>query len=372
MKPKHLLGLLAFSLLATPVLAQKLYKNKPLILANSEKAAVAYDNKVWIENMWRISPEIANDTLNVKLYAKSEYIGFRTDKDSIGFNIKPGEAKSFYVKMGDAAPAHTIIVAKPFAWDKVTYGQTAKRNDLQLHYEKSNTAYFDELRKKYPVAQLIKKDRNDMQKVLTILNWTHNQWKHDGGNAPKANDAISILNEAKAGGRFPCFAYAIVLRDQLIAQGYKARVLYLKTKDAETRKGSPGHVATEVYLNDLKKWAFIDGQFNIMPTLNGKPLNAVEFQQALSNNYNLVAFTSRGKVSKREYTDFVYDYLYYLDTALDSRQIPAAESYKLEGKRSLMLVPVGAPNLSKIPFWDMKVDYCVYTHSLKDFYAEPK
>ncbi|KQC00008.1 transglutaminase domain-containing protein [Pedobacter sp. Hv1] len=371
MKPNSLLSVLVCSLLATPAIAQKLYKNKPLILANSERAATAY-GKVWTENRWRISPEIANDTLNVQLYSKSEYVGFKTDKDSIGFMIKPGETKSFYVKMGDAAPAHTIIAAKAFVWDKVAYGQTTKRNDLQLHYAKANTPYFDELRSKYPVAQLIKKDRNDMQKVLSILNWTHHQWKHDGNNSPKGNDAISILNEVKAGGRFPCFAYAIVLRDQLIAQGLKARVLYLKTKDAETRKGSPGHVATEVYLNDQKKWAFIDGQFNVMPTLNGKPLNAVEFQQALSKNYDQVVFTSRDKVSKRDYTDFVYDYLYYFDTALDGRQISEAERYKLEGKRSLMLVPVGAPNLTKIAFWNSKVDYCVYTHSLKDFYAEPK
>lgn len=371
MKPNNLLSILAFSLLATPAIAQKQYNNKPLILANSEKAAIAY-GKVWNENMWRISPEIANDTLNVQLYAKSEYIGFKTDKDSIIFNIKPGEAKSFYVKMGKAAPAHTIIAAKPYLWDKVVYDQTTKRNDLRLYYQDPKTPYFDELRRKYPVDQLIKKDHSDMQKVLTILNWTSHQWKHDGNNAPKGNDAISILNEAKAGGRFPCFAYGIVLRDQLIAQGFAARTIYLKTKDAETRKGSPGHVATEVYLNDLKKWVFVDGQFNVMPTLKGKPLNAVEFQQAMSQNYEQVTFTSRGQVSKRAYTDFVYDYLYYFDIALDSRQIPAAESYKLEGKRSLMLVPVGAPNLSKIPFWDMKVDYCVYTHSLKDFYAEPK
>lgn len=371
MKPNNLFNVLALALLVTPAFAQKTYQNKPLILANSEKAATAY-GKVWTENRWRISPEIANDTLNVQLYSKSEYIGFKTDKDSIGFTMKPGESKSFYVKMGNAAPAHTIIVAKPYVWDKVVYEQLKKRNDLHLYYEDSKTPYFEELRRKYPLAEVIKNDRTDMQKVLSILNWTNHQWKHDGNNSPKANDAISILNEAKAGGRFPCFAYAIVLRDQLIAQGFTARTIYLKTKDAETRKGSPGHVATEVYLKDLKKWAFIDGQFNVMPMLNGKPLNAVEFQQALSKNFDQVAFTSKDKVSKREYTDFVYDYLYYYDIALDSRQIPAAESYKLEGKRSLMLVPVGAANLSKIPFWDMKVDYCVYTNSLKDFYAEPK
>lgn len=371
MKIQKPIVVLALNLCAIAALAQKSYKNEPLIYANTEQADIAF-GKNWIVKSWRISPELTHDTLNVKLYAKTESIAFRTDRDSIRFDIKPGETKSFYVKLGNATPAYTLITAKPFTWDKVAYGQLAQRKDLSIYYENPKTAYFDTLRRKYSIVNVIKNDRNDMQRVLSILNWTHHQWKHDGNSSPKKNDAISILNEVKEGKRFPCFAYAIVLRDQLIAQGFKARVLYLKTKDAETRKGSPGHVATEVFLNDQKKWVFIDGQFNVMPTLNGKPLNAVEFQQALSKNYEQVRFTSRDQIDKRAYTDFVYGYLYYFDTALDSRLIPAGKRYTLEGKRSLMLVPIGAKNLDKITFWDMKVDYCIYTQSLKDFYAMPK
>ncbi len=350
---------------------QQLYKNEPLLLAGDEKADISI-GKQWQQGRWRISPEIAHDTLNLKLYSATEDVAFRTDKDSIRFIIKAGETKSFYVKLGDAAPAHTLITATPFVWDMVSYGEDSKRKDLDIFYEKAKTPYSDSLRYKYPVSGIIKNDRSDMEKVLSILNWTHHQWKHDGGNSPKGNDGISILNEARAGGRFPCFAYAIVLRDQLTAEGFPSRVLYLKTKDAETRQGSPGHVVTEVYLKDLQKWVFVDGQFNVMPTLNGKPLNAVEFQQALSRHYDAVVLASRDNVSKTGYTDFVYDYLYYFDTALDNRVLPADKKFSLEGKRSLMLVPIGAKNLSKISFWNSVVDYCVYTNSIKDFYARPK
>lgn len=361
------IGLLSY---VAPVLAQKKYQNEPLLLAKSERADVAY-GKTWYVNAWRISPQIVHDTLNVKLYGKSEKISFRTDKDSISFAIKAGDTKSFYVKMGDAAAAHTLISATPYIWDKVTYSKVAKRKDLNIYYEQKDNAYFDTLRSKYPIVKVFAKERGDMQKVLSILNWTHHQWKHDGNNSPKINTAVGILDEVKTGARFPCFAYAIVLRDQLTAHGFKARTIYLKTKDAETRKGSPGHVATEVFLNDQKKWVFIDGQFNIMPTLKGKPLNAVEFQQALSTQYDQVVMTSRDQVDKRGYVDFVYDYLYYFDTALDNRILPADKSYKVDGKRSLMLVPNGAPNLAKISFWNSTVDYCVYTNSLNDFYSDP-
>ena len=352
------------------VSAQKTYKGEPLILANTEKADVALGKK-WFVNAWRISPQIAHDTLKIKLYTKRERVGFRTDRDSIFFEMKAGESKSFYVKMQNAEVAHTIISTTSYQWDKIAYADSKKRDDLRFYYENAKSTYSDSLRKEYPLEKVIKNDRNDMQRILSILNWTHHQWKHDGNRSPKKNDAISILNEVKEGARFPCFAYAIVLRDQLTAHGFKARTIYLKTKDAEIRKGSPGHVATEVYLNDQKKWVFIDGQFNVMPTLNGKPLNAVEFQHALSNNYDQVVLASKDKVDKLEYTDFVYVYLYYFDTALDNRSLPAADQFKLEGKRSLMLVPVGAPNLQYVSFWDTKVNYCVYTNSIKDFYAQP-
>lgn len=117
---------------------------------------------------------------------------------------------------------------------------------------------------------------------------------------------------------------------------------------------------------------FLDGQFNVMPSLNGKPLNGVEFQEALSKNYDRVVLLSLDKVDKREYTDFVYDYLYYFDTALDNRLLPADKKYKIDGKRSLMLVPTGAANPTKIGIFNTPIDYCVYTHSLNDFYAVPE
>jgi len=361
---------LALSLLASVANAQNTYKNKPLIVSSVEKVDIRI-GRAWYEQRWRISPQEANDSLKVKLYGKSEEVAFRSDKDSIKFVVKPGETKSFYIRWGDKEPAHTLISATPYPWEQINYGKGPKNDKIKIFYEKPAGLYFDTLRSQYPVGQVIKNDRSDKEKVLSILNWTHHQWKHDGNSTPSKNDALTILKEAKAGGRFPCFAYSIVLRDQLVANGYKARVLYLKSKDASTKQGSPGHVVTEVYLNDLKKWAYVDGQFNAMPTLNGVPLNAVEFQHALSHNYDKVVIASRDKIVKEEYVAFANDYLYYFDTALDNRSLPADQRFSIDGKRSLMLVPEGAPELDKIDFWQMKIDYCVYTRSMQDFYAVP-
>jgi len=185
------------------------------------------------------------------------------------------------------------------------------------------------------------------------------------------DDGISILKEAEAGGQFPCFAFAVVLRDQLNASGFKARTVYLKMKNAKNSKYPPGHVATEVYLNDLQKWIFIDGQFNVMPVFDETPLNAVEFQKAITNQENKLKLLSLNEIVKEEeYYSFVYPYLFYLDTTLDNKY-NIDNQLKINGKSSIMLVPLRAKNLTRINFWDMEIDNCIYTNSILDFYAEP-
>lgn len=350
--------------------AQQKINNLKVITADSAKADIKIADE-WYLKRWSISPQIENDSLKIKIYGGSENISFRTNRDSISYVLRPGQSKSFYVKLGNAAPAHTIISAEAFQWNHISYNNEQQRKDVRFFYSPKDNPYYNSLRDQYPIKDIYAKDKDDTERVLSIMNWVHNRWKHNGANSPKGMDGISILNEAKAGGRFPCFAYAIVLRDQLIANGYTARVLYLKFKDAEKSEGAPGHVVSEVYLKDKKKWVFIDGQFNVMPMLKGQPLNAVEFQHALSTNYDGVTLNSREKVSKKNYTDFVYDYLFYFNTALDNRVIPAAEKFLLEEKREIMLVPIGANNLTKMKFFDTKLDYFIYTHSSADFYAKP-
>lgn len=258
-----------------------------------------------------------------------------------------------------------------FESNSVEYSYDDKIEEVKFIYENERSSYLNELQEKYSLDDIIEDNDDDMQKVLKILNWTNSRWKHDGRNSPKKNDAISILEEAQEGGRFPCFAYAIVLRDQLNSSGFKARTIYLKTKDAKRSKYPPGHVATEVYLNDLKKWIFIDGQFNVMPVINGTPINAAEFQKAITDQEpKLDLLSIDNPLEDGEYYSFVYPYLFYLDTTLDNRY-NIDKPYKVNGKSSIMLVPIGAKKLERINFWDMDIENCIYTNSILDFYAKP-
>ncbi len=258
-----------------------------------------------------------------------------------------------------------------FESNKVNYNNTDRNNEIRIIYQSGFSPYLQELKAAYPLDDVFGEGESDTEKVLKVLNWTSSRWEHNGRNSPKKNDAISILKEAQAGGVFPYFAFAIVLRDQLNASGFKARTVYLKTKDAKKSKYPPGHVATEVYLNDLQKWIFIDGQFNVMPALDSTPINAVEFQHAITNQSNELKLLSINKLVKdSEYYSFVYPYLFYLDTVLDNRYDIESPN-KINGKSSVMLVPVGAKKLTRINFWNMNIDNCIYTNSILDFYAEP-
>jgi hypothetical protein len=345
------------------------YNNSPVIKANSDYTEYCIGED-WYRGRWSIAPQVEHDTLVIECYQAIESFKFKTDLDSIEFDITANTSESFYIKMDESTYAHTIIQGISFQTEQLNFENT-RNSEISIKYQTETSDYLDKLMAEYPL-DFIDSDLSDTEVVLAVLNWTNSRWNHNGNNSPSKNDAITILNEAEKGQQFPCFAYAIVLRDQLNALGYKTRTVYLKTQDAKNRKSPPGHVATEVYLNDLKKWAFIDGQFNVMPTLNNIPLNGVEFQDAIGNSYDQFKLLSLStvKTTKKSYVNFVYDYLYYFDTSLDNRY-EKDERHLIDSKRSIMLVPKGAENLKHIDFWDMDVNYCVYTHSLEDFYAKP-
>ncbi|MEZ5059789.1 MAG: transglutaminase domain-containing protein [Saprospiraceae bacterium] len=258
-----------------------------------------------------------------------------------------------------------------FESNVVAYDSENKNEGLRIEYQTETSEYLNKLKEEYPLNEVLEKADSDLQKVLKILDWTSSRWKHNGNNSPKSNDGLSILKEAETGAEFPCFAFAIVLKDQLNANGFKARTIYLKTKNARKSKYPPGHVATEVYLNDLGKWVFMDAQFNVLPVLDQQPLNAVEFQKAITlQSPGLKLLSLSPMLRDAEYYGFVYPYLYYLDTSLDHRYENETRT-SFEGKTAIMLVPLGAKELRRINFWNMDIDHCFYSHSLRDFYARP-
>jgi hypothetical protein len=348
---------------------QTSYKGLPVIKAKT--ITVNYMvSKDLVKGGWNVSPQTPADSLLITCYSGNEDFVFYTDLDSIHFDLKPERVFKFYVSLNDTAYALTVIKGLQPHNSILQFDTKSSNKSIKFWYEQNrNNQYLNLLRSKYPIDSLIKNAGSDTERALAILHWVNRQWMHNGDNVPKKHDAISILQEVKEGKNFRCVEYGIVTTACLNAIGLKARVLSLKTKDVETTQYGAGHVLLEVYLNDLKKWVMLDGQWDIMAVLNGVPLNAMEFQQAIAGNYAKLKIITTTDISKRAYVDWVYPYLYYFNFSFDNRE-GTKDEQTINGKTGLMLVPLGAKNPMIFQIIN-KLDYCIYTHSLNDFYAPP-
>lgn len=255
-----------------------------------------------------------------------------------------------------------------------TYDTITSNSEVHFKFpDTTNNLFLRELRIKNGLAQLIENKKSDTEKILTILNWTHHLWTHNGKNIPKKNDALSIIEEAKTGKKFRCVEYGIVVSKSLQSLNYKARLLGLSSKNVETAKSNAGHVLAEVWIPQFEKWALIDAQFNVMPVLNGIPLNAAEFHEAISlkKNFTLIDLDGEvGEIRKKIYVSFISNYLFYMNISFDESDLPYKDLLKFNGKTSLYLVPLNAINPTKFQR-KFKINYAIYTHSLLDFYLKP-
>ncbi len=243
-----------------------------------------------------------------------------------------------------------------------------------IYQDHENSPELKQLLAKYHLDSVAANGTSELEKILHLMQWTHNRWKHSGTNQPSQYQTLTILEEAKSGKRFRCVEYGIVLKSVLAANGFIARTLGLKTRDVETTRIGAGHVLTEVWSDFHQKWLMLDAQFNVMPMLDNIPLNAVEFQQAIISQKDFILIDASGSVSAKkleQYMSFIPYYLYYFDFKFDQREVAFGNSFKLNGNTSLMLVPDAA----KIPTVFQRtiaLDNLMFTNSLHDFYRNPK
>ncbi|MBI3408304.1 MAG: transglutaminase domain-containing protein [Planctomycetes bacterium] len=223
-------------------------------------------------------------------------------------------------------------------------------------------SYLKKLRTTFELDKVIAGKDSDYEKVQAICHWVRGRWEHNGNNEPKKSDPISILEEAAAGKRFRCVEYSVVLSGALNSLGISARVLGLMTKDVETRPSGAGHVVTEAYLRDQKKWIMVDGQWDAIPTLKDRPLNAVEFQAALAKKDPDLSVYSFSKIKSDRYFPWIAPYLYYFNARLDNS--------KFDQSPGLMLVPIGEKEPTVFQKkWPIK--NMTHTHSVNSFYPTP-
>ncbi|MFD3003284.1 transglutaminase family protein [Pontibacter toksunensis] len=365
-KSFNFLFLLLF--LAMPAFAQKEYRGLPVIEATSNIADYKIGGEL-VKGTWHIMPEVSPDVLLVPVHGQQEKAVFYTNLDSIAVDVHPGEKHLFYVQLDGK---YALTELRGFGFEALKFEQLKAKVSYKFIYEQNvNNVFLNTLRGKYQLDEIVKGATNDTEKALRMVNWVHRQWSHNGSNEPKRADALTILEEVKDGKKFRCVEYGIVATSCLNAIGLPARVMGLKTKDVETTTSGAGHVLLEVFLPDLQKWVMLDGQFDTMPMLHNVPLNAVEFQQAIANNYDELEIRSLSGTSKASYVNWVYPYLYYFDVRFDNREGLNIERETMKGKSSLMLVPAGAKN-PKVFQVKYPMKRFLYTSSPADLYQSPE
>ncbi len=258
---------------------------------------------------------------------------------------------------------------------ELTFSNDAPNPLYEFSYSDTlENSYLSEMRKTYNLEGLVSGQMNELDKIVNILDWASKQWEHNGSNTPTKQDALTILKEAQEGKQFRCVEYGIVATSALNSIGIPARTLGLKTRDVEKVMRGAGHVVSEVYSKELGKWIFIDPQFNIMPTLNGTPLNGVEFQKAIfDKNANLRLINKAGELSDKDsksYIKWIGKYLFYFDVLFDQKTLNSSKFKSINGMTKITLVPVGHKE-PRIFQRNSKINYSYYTNSLNDFYRKP-
>lgn len=236
----------------------------------------------------------------------------------------------------------------------LVYKNITDREDLKL------------LREEFKLDSIVSDCKSDFEKITRIQSWVQSRWKHNGENVPEKNDALFILREAEKGKQFRCVEYSIVAGQCLQSLGFTVRGLGLMTRDVSEVKAGGGHVVNEVYLKDLKKWVFIDPQYDIITTYNGNPLNAIELQKCISNNLNFEILNPNQTITKEEYTKWIGPYLYYFTTTLKGERIEIWDRI-VGNKKQLTLYSKEA----KQPKYFQNIfliNTTYYTNSIKDFY----
>lgn len=205
--------------------------------------------------------------------------------------------------------------------------------------------------------------------VLSALSWVSNQWEHDGMNEPpKSFHALDILREVhKKKARYRCVEYGQVLSEILQSYGFITRSLALRSHDVAYGGFGQGHVAMEVWLNDLGKWIFLDPQFGVFLTTakDDSPLNYFEiYQEKKAGRFeNLAINTTSGSknfiqkaVDKISYRSFLKNYFGHISVANKTKNQVA----------SLLLEAKNIP----LTFQGTPLNNALFTNRAELFYPE--
>jgi len=150
-------------------------------------------------------------------------------------------------------------------------------SNVHAHFDKK---YLSRLRSYLKERGFDPVQKSEWEFVTQAMAWVTSQWQHDGMNQPPVHfTALDILRAVhQKASQYRCVEYGLVLAEVLQTYGFATRRVGLQSVDVAYGGFGQGHVGMEVWLNDLRKWVFLDPQFGVYMTRNGEstPLNCYE------------------------------------------------------------------------------------------------
>ncbi len=195
------------------------------------------------------------------------------------------------------------------------HGRTAtlKRLDSLPYVESDYTKRFrfdsfdnpklKELRERYYLDEVVGSAKDEFDKQVLLMDWTHEQFKKFGQPSTNAKGALEILKAIEMGHTFFCSQYAQLLVSGAASLGWIDRPLALRRHQGVAKVGgSTEHSVTEIWSNQHGKWVMLDPTSNMYLTKDGVPLNAYEIRQEwfYKNGTNLTFVVGREQKKYRK------------------------------------------------------------------------
>ncbi len=137
-----------------------------------------------------------------------------------------------------------------------------------------------ELRERYRLEEVVAAGKDEFDRQVHLMDWTHRQFKKFGQPSTKAAGALEILQAIEEGHTFFCSQYAQVLVSCAASLGWIDRPLALRRHQGVNKSGgSTEHSVTEIWSNQHRKWVMLDPTSNMYLEKDGVPLNAWEIRQ---------------------------------------------------------------------------------------------
>ena len=138
----------------------------------------------------------------------------------------------------------------------------------------------NELRERHGLDAVIAPGKDELERQVLLLDWTHRQFKKFGRPSTNCHGALGILGAIYEGHTFFCAQYTEVLVSAAASLGWVDRSLALRRHQGANKVGgSTEHSVTEMWSNQHRKWVMFDPTSNLTLETNGVPLNAWEIRQ---------------------------------------------------------------------------------------------